>query len=86
LEKSTASQEQLNAFYLNVISAIGHSSRDNSSIVTILITKLKKSSISQDKLLSKLIGQCLIEKQKNRQFDMRGLLQVLFTQIMGTSQ
>jgi len=27
----------------------------------------------------------LIEKQKNREFDMRGLLQVLFTQIMGSS-
>jgi hypothetical protein len=86
LEKSTASQEQLNTFYLNVLSAIGASSRDNSTILTILITKLKKSSISQDKLLSKLIGQCLVEKQKNRQFDMRGLLQVLFSQIMGTSQ
>jgi len=85
LEKSTASQEQLNSFYLNVISSISLSSRDNSSIITILITKLKKSSFSQDKLLSKLIGQCLIEKQKNREFDMRGLLQVLFTQIMGSS-
>ena len=27
----------------------------------------------------------MIEKQKNREFDMRGLLQVLFTQIMGSS-
>ena len=64
---------------MNAIKAIGVSSRDNSAIVAILVTKLKKSSISQDKLLSKLIGLCLIEKQKNRQFDMRGLLQVLFT-------
>lgn len=54
--------------------------------MTLLITKLKKSNVKQDKLVSKLIGQCLIEKHKNKSFDLRGLLQVLFTQIMGASQ
>jgi len=40
---------------------------------------MKKSAESQDNVISSLISQCLFEKQRNKDFDMRGLLQVMFT-------
>ena len=47
---------------------------------------MKKSSINQDKVISKIIGICIQEKQRNKDFDVGKHIQIIFDKIFNSSQ